>query len=97
MLPLTVPETVLAAACPAELLAVLGRYVRVPLLFRPESGRVTCDRYKINRVEIDPVAKIKKLYVFRSQFNLQLFASLTFVEDNGRGSISFGTCQIIAP
>ncbi|MFY0570608.1 hypothetical protein ACN28E_43210 [Archangium lansingense] len=65
--------------------------------FAPSEGRVTCDRYKVDRVEIDPNVKIKKLYLFRSQFNLQLFPNLNFIEDNGRGSISFGQCQITAP
>jgi hypothetical protein len=65
--------------------------------FVPSQGEVTCDRYKVDRVEVDPVVKIKKLYVFLSQFNLQIFPNLAFIEDNGRGSISYGRCQIIAP
>ncbi|WNG34168.1 hypothetical protein F0U61_11435 [Archangium violaceum] len=65
--------------------------------FAPSKGEVTCDRYKVDRVDVDPSVKIKKLYVFRSQFNLQIFPSLDFIEDNGRGSVSYGRCQIIAP
>lgn len=59
--------------------------------------KVTCDRYKADRVEMDPVVKIKKFYFFRSQFNLQVFTNLNFVEDNGRGIISFGKCELTAP
>lgn len=71
--------------------------------FSPSQGRVTCDRYKADRVEVsslirnDTVTHIKKFYFFQSQFNLQLFPDLTFIEDNGRGSISFGRCQLTAP
>jgi hypothetical protein len=65
--------------------------------FSPSQGRVTCDRYKAERVEVDRNVKIKKIYFFRSQFNLQLFPDLKFIEDNGRADISFGRCQLTAP
>ena len=59
--------------------------------------KVTCDRYKVDRIEYDADAKIKKYYVFQSQFNFQLFPSLTGIEDNGRGGIQFSNCKVIAP
>lgn len=59
--------------------------------------KVTCDRYKADRMEVDSNVKIKKFYFFRSQFNLQVFTNLNFIEDNGRGSISFGKCELTAP
>lgn len=65
--------------------------------FSSIEGKVTCDRYKMDRVDLDPNVKIKKFYNFRSQFSLQVFPKLAFVEDNGRGSISFGRCQLTAP
>jgi len=65
--------------------------------FAPSQGKVTCDRYKVDRVEVDPVVKLKKFYVFRSQFNPQIFTNLTFIEDNGRGTIAFGKCELTAP
>jgi hypothetical protein len=65
--------------------------------FEATQGRVTCDHYKADRVEVATGVKIKKFYFFSSQFNLQVFPNLTFIEDNGRGSISFGRCQLIAP
>ncbi|NVI98290.1 hypothetical protein HV824_09155 [Myxococcus sp. AM009] len=61
------------------------------------AGQVTCDRYKVDRVEVDPFVKIKKFYIFRSQFNLQVFRNLDFIEDHGRGGISFGKCELTAP
>jgi len=36
-------------------------------------GKVTCDRYRVDRVEYDENVSIKKYYVFRSQYNIQLF------------------------
>lgn len=60
-------------------------------------NEITCDRYPVDRVDIDPHVKIKKMYVFRSQFNVQIFPDLSFIEDMGRGIISFGTCELTAP
>ena len=60
-------------------------------------GQVTCDRYKADRIEYDENVNIKKYYIFRSQYNIQLFKDLSFIEDNGRGGISYGKCQIISP
>lgn len=59
--------------------------------------KVTCDRYKMDRVDVDPHVKIQKIYLFRSQFSIQIFPNLAFIEDNGRGSISYGQCQLITP
>lgn len=55
-------------------------------------ARVTCDRYEVDKVVLDDVAQIKKYYVFRSQFDVQLFANQSFIENNGRGGIAYGTC-----
>jgi hypothetical protein len=41
--------------------------------------------------------KIKKIYLFASQFSVQIFPDLKFIEDMGRGIISFGTCELTAP
>ncbi len=56
------------------------------------AGKVTCDRYKIDRVVIDPIVKVKKFYIFSAQYDLQLYPDLTYIENNGRGSIAFGKC-----
>ena len=65
--------------------------------FARSEGKVTCDRYKVDKVVIDHNMKIKKFYVFDSQFDVQLFADLTFIENNGRAGISFGKCQVTSP
>ncbi len=65
--------------------------------FAASANKVTCDRYQIDRVEIDRNVNIKKFYVFRSQFDVQLFSNLTAVENNGRGGVAFGACKIVKP
>ena len=58
---------------------------------------MTCDRYPMDKVVLDENVKIKKYYLFRSQFDVQLFADLLFIENNGRGGIAFGRCRVVAP
>ena len=65
--------------------------------FSPSTNRVTCDRYQGDKVMFDENLKIKKYYVFRSQFDVQLFPDLSFVENNGRGGIAYGKCRVISP
>jgi len=65
--------------------------------FSPSAQKVTCDRYQMDKVVQDNNVKIKKYYLFGSQFDVQLFPSLFFVENNGRGSIAFGKCNVVAP
>jgi hypothetical protein len=60
--------------------------------FAPSAGRVTCDQYDADKVSTDSFAKIRKFYYFAGQFDVQVFADGTFIENNGRGSIAFGTC-----
>ena len=65
--------------------------------FVQSAGKVTCDRYEVDKVVIDKNAKIKKYYVFRSHFDVQLFTNLTFIENNGRGGIAYGKCAVSSP
>ena len=65
--------------------------------FSPIAGKVTCDRYQVDKVVFDDNVKIKKYYVFKSQFDVQIFPDLLFVENNGRGGIVYGKCQVVAP
>jgi len=65
--------------------------------FSSSANKVTCDRYKVDKVAFGENVKIKKYYVFRSQFDVQLFSNLSFVENNGRGGIAYGKCKVIAP
>ena len=62
--------------------------------FQTSVGKVTCDRYKIDKVVNDGFVNIKKYYLFNSQFDFQLYDDLSFVENNGRGGISYGVCSI---
>ncbi len=65
--------------------------------FTTSSQEVTCDRYEVDKVVFDEHVRIKKFYVFHSQFDVQVYSDLSFIENNGRGGIAFGTCSITAP
>jgi hypothetical protein len=64
--------------------------------FAPSQNAVTCDILEPDRVEFTNTqyVKIKKFYVTKSQYDVQIFENLTFVENNGRGSIASGKCTI---
>ena len=71
----------------------------------PSVGKVTCDEYKIDHIETSVRSnittlkeeKIKKFYLYRAQFDVQIFPDFSFIENNGRGTISFGVCSLAAP
>jgi hypothetical protein len=66
--------------------------------YSTSQGKVTCDRYEVDRIEYDENINIKKYYIFSSQYNIQIFyENLLFIEDNGRGGISYGNCIVISP
>jgi hypothetical protein len=65
--------------------------------FSSSEREITCDQYKVDRVEFDDKVMIKKYYVFGSQFDFQLFPNLLFVENNGRGGVAYGRCSIVSP
>lgn len=62
--------------------------------FASLQGRVTCDDYRVAHIAVDPNIGARKYYVFDSQFDVQVFRDLSFVENNGRGSVSFGSCKM---
>ena len=62
--------------------------------FSPSQKALTCDPYVVDRVEADPFVGHRKYYVFESQYDVQIFSDLTFVENNGRGSVSYGQCKM---
>jgi hypothetical protein len=61
--------------------------------YSPSQNKVTCDKYLVDKVEIDKFVGIKKFYYFKCQFDVQLFPDMNFVENNGRGGISYGKCD----
>lgn len=61
--------------------------------FSPSRQIVDCDDYAADRVEVDPHNGIRKYYYFRGQFDVQLFPTGKFVENNGRGAFAIGICQ----
>ena len=63
--------------------------------FASSAGAVTCDDYKADFIYDDPYAGHKKFYYFRGQFDVQIFSNLNFIENNGRGDIAFGKCDVV--
>jgi len=63
--------------------------------YSPIAKKDTCDRYKVDKIANDTNVNIKKYYIFQSQFNVQIFKNLSFVEDNGRADIAFGKCKLL--
>ncbi len=61
------------------------------------ANKVTCDQYKADKIVFNKNVKNKKYYFFNSQFDVQLFSNLTFIENNGSGDIAFGECKITSP
>ena len=63
--------------------------------FAPSQNAVTCDTYSADRIEFTNTqfVKIKKFYVTNSQYDIQIFEDMSFVENNGRGSIAYGKCK----
>lgn len=62
--------------------------------FSSSADAVTCDDYMADYIHSDPYTGIKKYYYFRGHFDVQLFTDLSFLENNGRGSIGRGKCIV---
>jgi hypothetical protein len=60
-------------------------------------NKVTCDRYQIDQVVVDKNVDLKKFYLFKAQFDVQIFRDLSFIENNGRGGVAYGTCKLLRP
>lgn len=56
-------------------------------------NKVTCDKYLVDRVEVDQYIGVRKFYYFKGQFDVQLFDDLSFIENNGRKGIAYGQCK----
>lgn len=77
--------------------------------FTPSKNRVTCDEYDVDHIAEDQIwvernpddpseghkqEYITKYYVYRGQFDVQLFPDGRMIENNGRGSIASGMCGL---
>ena len=65
--------------------------------FSSSADAVTCDDYVAVYIHSDPYTGIKKYYYFRGHFDVQIFTDLSFIENNGRGSIGRGRCKVTRP
>lgn len=54
-----------------------------------------CETYKVDRFENDANVQVKKYYVFTSQYDIQIFKDLSYIDNNGRGGMLYGKCKII--
>ena len=57
-------------------------------------AKAPCDRYIVDNYEFTKGVNISKYYYFSGQFDVQVFGDLSFIENNGRGTIAFGQCEI---
>ena len=57
-------------------------------------SKAPCDSYKVDKYEFTDGVNVSKYYYFRGQFDVQVFGDLSFIENNGRGTIAFGQCEI---
>ena len=53
-----------------------------------------CDKYQADKIERNNSFGGKKYYYYRGQYDVQIFPNMTFVENNGRGMIAFGSCVV---
>ena len=54
----------------------------------------TCDTYDVDKFEKDTNVQIQKYYVFKSQYDIQIFSDLSYIDNNGRGGLLIGKCKI---
>lgn len=73
--------------------------------FSQNDIRINCDTYPIDYHEITPLpgtmSFIDKFYHFHGQFDVQLFrdadGKISYIENNGRGTIYRGMCITLEP
>jgi hypothetical protein len=46
------------------------------------------------KFEKDTNVQIQKYYVFKSQYDIQIFSDLSYIDNNGRGGLLIGKCKI---
>ena len=74
---------------------VEGRIERCSRSFT--ENRHVCETYKVDRLESDSNALVKKYYVFKAQYDIQIFRELSYIDNNGRGGMLYGKCKMISP
>ena len=53
-----------------------------------------CESFSVDRVELDAATGHRKYYVFQAHYDVQLFEGLSFVENNGVGTVAWGRCFV---
>ena len=54
---------------------------------------VICNFYAVDHIERDLTVGYVKYYHFEGQFDVQVFPTLRFLENSGRGELASGTCE----
>ncbi len=54
----------------------------------------TCDTYEVDKIVYDDATKLKKYYNFFAQVDLQVWPDMSFVLNDGRSGISYGSCKV---
>ena len=54
----------------------------------------TCDTYEVDKIAYDDATKLKKYYNFYAQVDLQVWPDLSYVLNDGRGGVSYGSCKV---
>ena len=92
------PDSNLQKYTPSVKIKENGDYATVSRCsFQPSANQVTCDDYNVDFIAQDKYVGHKKYYMFYNQFDVQLFADLSFIENNGRATISYGKCILTRP
>jgi hypothetical protein len=69
--------------------------------FVKSADAITCDAYEVDVEHNDKNTGMRKLYITPSQYDIQLITlrnnKIMYIENNGRGGISTGECQMTRP
>lgn len=57
-------------------------------------SKAPCDDYRVDHFEFTKNVNVSKYYYFRGQFDVQVFGDGRFIENNGRGTLAFGQCNV---
>lgn len=55
--------------------------------------RNACYSYIVDTIVVNDKRKMRKYYIYKTQYDIQIFNDKRFVENNGMGLINFGECE----
>ncbi len=54
----------------------------------------TCDTYEVDKIAYDEATKLKKYYNYYAQVDLQVWPDMSFMLNDGRSGVSYGSCKV---